>query len=272
MAHAEAGEAVSYGQRLRDGLLAQMRVIKALIVRRLIARYGRENLGFLWVVVEPMILCVGVTVLWSFIKPSYEHGIQIIAFTVTGYMPLTLWRHISNAGSGLLRASSNLFYHRFITAYDVFMATTMAEFIGTTAATAVIVFSLQVLGLIEPLHDIRLVLAGWLMMGFLSAGFSCLLMSLTELNLWAEKFIPAFQYVLMPVSGIFYMVHWLPTSAQPLALYIPMVHCYEMIRAGFFPPGIEAVYDVFYPLYWGLCMWAVGLLALRQARRHVAID
>src|SRR5262245_54023087 len=83
---------------LSRGLAVQARCLKALMIRDMMMRYGRANIGFLWVILEPMILTAGVMAIWSLIRPPYEHGVQIVAIVLTGYMPLTLWRHIANAG------------------------------------------------------------------------------------------------------------------------------------------------------------------------------
>jgi ABC-type polysaccharide/polyol phosphate export permease len=39
---------------LRQGWDIQVRVIGALMLRELTTRFGRENIGFLWIMVEPM--------------------------------------------------------------------------------------------------------------------------------------------------------------------------------------------------------------------------
>ena len=70
---------------------ARVSVISALIVRDLMSRFGRNSLGFVWTVMEPMILTAGVMLVWTAIRPPIYHGIPIIGFVLTGYMPLTLW-------------------------------------------------------------------------------------------------------------------------------------------------------------------------------------
>ena len=44
---------------LRDSLRVQGRVLVALLLREMLTRYGRHNIGFLWVFVEPMIFTLG---------------------------------------------------------------------------------------------------------------------------------------------------------------------------------------------------------------------
>jgi capsular polysaccharide transport system permease protein len=75
------------------GLKVQARCLHALMIREMMMRYGRDNLGFLWVFLEPMLLCVGVMLLWTLIHAPFEHGLTVVALVLTGYMPLTLWRH-----------------------------------------------------------------------------------------------------------------------------------------------------------------------------------
>jgi hypothetical protein len=46
-------------------------------MREMTTRYGREGLGFLWVVGEPLLFCFGVIIMWTLVKPAYE-GSQIL--------------------------------------------------------------------------------------------------------------------------------------------------------------------------------------------------
>ena len=52
----EAGGAA----RLRRGFAVQRRVIGALLIREIYSRFGRQSLGFAWVVAEPLVFAVPV--------------------------------------------------------------------------------------------------------------------------------------------------------------------------------------------------------------------
>ena len=60
------------------------RIIYSLILRDLLARFGRRNLGFVWTVLEPMLLTTGVMMVWSLIKEPIIHGVPVAAFVMTG--------------------------------------------------------------------------------------------------------------------------------------------------------------------------------------------
>ena len=55
-------------------LAIQSRVLHALMMRELITRYGRDNLGVLWLVGEPIVFTLGVTTLWSLAGLAHGGG------------------------------------------------------------------------------------------------------------------------------------------------------------------------------------------------------
>jgi capsular polysaccharide transport system permease protein len=66
------------------GLKVQARVLNALMIRELMMRYGRGNIGFLWLIVEPMLLCAGVVGLRWMIQGHQEHGVPLVALLLSG--------------------------------------------------------------------------------------------------------------------------------------------------------------------------------------------
>src|SRR5271170_8296360 len=77
-----------------QSLTIQWRVLHALMMRELITRFGRDNLGVLWLVGEPMIFTLGVTTLWSAAGLSHGGvGMPIVAFAVTGYSSVLFGRN-----------------------------------------------------------------------------------------------------------------------------------------------------------------------------------
>ena len=50
----------------------QRRVLYALMMREVITRFGRNNLGALWLIGEPMIFTLGIVALWT--ASGMNHG------------------------------------------------------------------------------------------------------------------------------------------------------------------------------------------------------
>src|SRR5258708_25014933 len=211
------------------GLKSQARCMHAVVIRDLMMRYGRGNIGFLWVVLEPMILTVGVMGVWSMIKAPSEHAVQIVAIVLPGYMPLTLWRHFTNAAVFIFRRNAGLLYHRNISLLDTFLSRMFLEFVGTTTALATVSGLLLAADIIAPPQDIGLVVAAWSLQGLYSLGLALIIAALTEYSEVTERFIQPLQYLMLPISGTFFMVEWLPTFAQDIIWYTPSIHIYEML-------------------------------------------
>src|ERR1700733_13375689 len=96
-----------------QSLAIQFRVLHALLMREVITRYGRDNLGVLWLVGEPMIFTLGVTTLWS--AAGLVHGgtgIPIVAFAVTGYSSVLMWRNATSQCSVGIIQNKPLLFHR----------------------------------------------------------------------------------------------------------------------------------------------------------------
>lgn len=257
--------------KLAKGWGMQARNIRALIVRDLMMRYGRGNLGFAWAILEPMILCSGVMVVWSVTVGSVKHGINLVEFILTGYMPLTLWRHMTNHSVMIFRRSAELLYHRRISLFDIVGAKLCLEFIGATAALLVVWGGLNIFGIVGDIARLDLFILGWLMMGWLAAAFSLILAAITEYWETAERFVQPFQYLSIPISGTFALVDWLPKWAQDAVLFNPMVHCYEVFRGGFFGPSITVHYSLTYFSACAFVLTYIGVAAVRRIRSRVQI-
>ncbi len=244
-------------------------VIAALILRDLMSRFGRNSLGFVWVVLEPMILTAGVMVIWSAIRPAVYHGVPIVAFVLTCYMPLTLWRHMTNPLIRILRNNFGLLHHRVIRHSDIIIARLVLEFLSTSAALAVVYFVLRSVGLAGDVANPGLMLGAWLYTAWFFSGIGMLQSAWTERSELAEKFITPSQYLALPISGVFFMVGWMPGYAQKLLLLNPMVHCFEMFRAGYFGPSIESHYDIAYLAVWCMISSTLGMAAIHLVRNQI---
>jgi capsular polysaccharide transport system permease protein len=247
------------------------RTLFALLMREIISRYGRTNIAFLWLIVEPLILCVGVMIIWSFIHHD-SHGIPLVAFIVSGYMPLTLWRHISSHAVSCIKQNTALFYHPSVRPLDVLFACTILEFIGTSMALIAVLTTLIFSGLVESNMHLEFMLLGWLFMTWLSFSIGMILSALSEQYDFVERLVSPFQYLMLPISGCFFMVGWLPTWTQNLALYVPTVHCYEMFRAGLLGEAVETHFSIAYLSIFCIAATACGLVMMRRAAHHLHFE
>ena len=210
------------------------RIIWALMLRELATRYGRNNLGFLWVIGEPLVFCAAVLVLWRAIRGQYENGVGVIPFIMTGYMPTILVRHVVMYSLNAIKVNSPLLYHRNIAVLDMFLARIILEIVGVSFAFVVVFTILFALGLTPAPQNLAIVYEGWFILAWIACGMALVIGSVTEMQEVVERIIGVALYILVPISGTFFLADWLPSNARDAALLFPFLHCAEMIRSGFF--------------------------------------
>jgi capsular polysaccharide transport system permease protein len=259
-------------RRFADALDTHRRVLWALLMRELSTRYGRDNIGFLWVIAEPLVFAGGVAVLWTVIKPAYEHGIRVVPFVVTGYLPLILIRQTVGFTVGTIRVNQGLLYHRQITPLHLFIARFGIEALGISLAFIVIVLGLILFGVMSLPRDLLPVYAGWFLLAWMSFGVALMMGALGQIFEFVERFVQVITYVLIPLSGAFYMAAWLPPKLREGVLYLPFIHCFELIRKGFFGEFVTAYFNLTYAAGWAAGLTMAGLVLVQFVRGRVEVE
>jgi ABC-2 type transport system permease protein/capsular polysaccharide transport system permease protein len=251
--------AASFGQ----SWAIQKRVLVALLMREILTRYGRHNIGFLWLFAEPMLFTLGVTALWSIAKLDEVSALPIVAFAMTGYSSVLLWRSMPSRCISAVEPNLPLLYHRNVKLLDVFNARILLEAVGTTISFVGLILLFRGLEWLEFPEDVLKVAGGWLMLAWFGAGLALFLGALSGTSELVEKFWHPAAYLLFPLSGAAFLVDSLPSAAQDAVLLLPMVHGVEYLREGYFGSKITARYDLAYMASWNAALTVAGLLRVR---------
>jgi capsular polysaccharide transport system permease protein len=259
-------------RKLRLGMAAQSRVIHALMIRELTTRFGRENIGFLWIMVEPLLFAGLVATIWRVMKGPEEHGIGIVAFIVTGYIPITLFRHSVSRSVSVFTVNSSLLYHRQIKILDFIVVRFIIEVLGGMMAFVFIGSILIFFDEFPVPQDIGLFLAGWYLYCLFSFSLCLVIAPLSEMSEVLEKFVPVTTYIMIPFSGLFTMASWLTPNLRDFLLMSPFANGMEMMRKGIWGGEVTAYYDPWNPIICSVVFAAVGLVLCRQVRRTLAVE
>lgn len=253
----------------RRSLAIQVRVIGALLMREVLTRYGRHNIGFLWLFVEPMMFTVGVTILWTATQAFHQSNIPIVAFSVTGYSSVLLWRNMPARCVSAIVPNLALMYHRHVKVFDIFASRIVLEAAGSTIAFVVLATFFVAMGWMNPPEDIVQVMGAWALLAWFGAALGLLVGALSERTDIVEKLWHPISYILFPLSGAVFMVDWLPPAAQDAVLVLPMVHGVEMLREGWFGSLVRAHYTFAYFFTANLLFTLLALAVTRDAGRRV---
>ena len=119
---------------LANGARVQMRVLGARIIRELHSRFGRDNIGYVWFIVEPMMLAIGVSITQSFAHITLPDAIQPVPFHIIGYISYMMFRSNVTRASATILSNRVLMYHRQVTMFDLLLARSILELAATSAA------------------------------------------------------------------------------------------------------------------------------------------
>jgi capsular polysaccharide transport system permease protein len=247
----------------------QVRVIAALTQREIITRYGRHNIGFLWLFFEPIMFTLGVVALWSAFHSPLKSDIPIVAFAMTGYSTVLLWRNGASRTAKAIEPNMSLLHHRNVFVFDIFIARVLLEVAGATVAFVVLSTVFSVFGWMDPPVDIPVVVAAWFLLIWFSMALAFIVGALSERYETVERVWHPLSYFMLPLSGAMFMVEWLPQAAQDAVLWVPIVHGVEMLRHGYLGPWVTTHEDPAYLIVVNLVLTLVGLALMRETARRV---
>ena len=255
-----------------EGLRIQFRSMGAIMLRELHTRFGRHNIGYLWLIVEPMILSGGIALTHLFTHIQLPYGFQPGSFYSAGYITYIAMRNNVNRSCGLIEANKPLLFHKNVTLFDISWGRTALEGIAVLGAMVVILAVYVVLGLSEVPERPYYILLGLALMTWLSGGLAMIITGATQLSPIVERFVHPATYLMIPISGMFFILDELPPNVAEVMKWAVFPQITDISRMGL-RSEFNSSY-VSYPYIIGVCLVSTlfGLLLLRVARRRMHFD
>ncbi|MGZ0075252.1 ABC transporter permease (plasmid) [Sphingobium limneticum] len=253
------------------GLQVQGNVIGALLMRELHTRYGRENIGYLWIFLEPLSLASAVALLHA--GHGLPHGgIHPVPFAILGYALFIMFRGMVTRADGALESNMPLLYHRRVTIFDIMFARALLEAVGTIMAFGVLMSFVMVLGIADPPARLFDLIIGIALLFWISFAISLLICSWTHDNRLVARFVHPITYILMPLSGAFFQISWIPEPYRTWLTWFPLSTIFELLRYGQFHTAKNTYVDIPYLVGWCLLLTYGGLLSIKATRRHIHLQ
>jgi capsular polysaccharide transport system permease protein len=242
-----------------------------LLMRELHTRYGRENIGYLWLVGEPMMLGTVIGLMHSGASRSMHEGAGIspVAFAIVGYTVFIMFRGIVNRSEGSLEANAPLMFHSMVTVLDIVMAKALLEAAGTFMSFLALTSILTVVGVMSlPPHPLFVILAVFYIFWF-STSISLIVIGGTYRNGLLERLVAPFSYFMIPLSGAFFRIEWIPEPYRHWLLWNPFPQMFEMLRYGEFENCSLEYVDFLYITAFCASLTLVGLAIVRNSRSRM---
>ncbi len=257
---------------IRDAFSTQARVINALVLRETKTRYGEHKIGFLWAILEPLIMVLVFVGIFSQIRTDSPGGMPLIPFMLSGIVPFTLFRDPMTQMQGAIAQNRQLFAFPQVTTFDVIIARGILE---VMILSGVFIFLLAMTDLAG--YDINIerpleVLAACILLAMMGIGFGFAFASISPILPSMKQISAAFLgRPLFLSSGLFFTAEAVPAAARDYLLLNPLMHMLELLRSAFFYEFESAYGSWYYASIWAFCTLAAGLLIHQAMRRRAVV-
>ncbi len=254
------------------GLELQAHVIGALILRELHTRFGRDNIGYLWIIAEPMLLAGVVAGMHTGSSNHVILGVRPIPLALSGYCGFMVFRSIVTRAEATLHSNQPLLYHRAVTIFDMLFARAVLEFIATSAAFIILLAGAVALDIADVPVRPLVMLGAMVLLLWWSFAISLLVCAGCHASRLVERLLHPATYLMMPLSGAFFALKWIPEPYRTWLYWFPMVQIFELLRYGQFEDLDDRYVDLFYIIGWCLILTFIGQVSIKITRRHVHLS
>ena len=241
-----------------------------MLLRELNARFGRDNIGILWLIGEPLLFALVVSLVRTVRGGIHGNGvIQPAMFVLVGYTGFIIYRGLFNRAGSILGSSLPLLFHRSVTLMDMVSVRVVIEVVGCFSAYLVLMVIFSMVGIGSLPYRPLYLLAGYGLITWFSAAASMIVMYITFDRPTLERMMHMISYFMIPISGAFFMIEWLPSSFRDIIVWNPLAISFEILRYGQFEMASADYLFFGYALSANAVLTYIGLLLLRRLRRMV---
>lgn len=247
-------------------LLAQWRVLIALVLRETRATFGTSHLGYAWAVATPALGITVLVVIFAQIGRQPPYGESLALFFASGLLTVEFFTRLSTTLMHGIEANKALLSYPMVGALDVLMA--RAVLITMTYALIMALFyaGLWALGMARLPYNPAGMLCAFGATAFLGTAMG--VCNAAIVGVW-----DAWRHVqglinrpLMFVSGVFYVPELLPRAFGDVLWWNPVLHLVEGFRVALYPAYPDQLFTPWYPLVWATGLLLVGLSLERFTR------
>lgn len=253
------------------GLGGQVEVIWALVLRETRTRFGKNQLGYLWALFEPLLIIGTFYLLFRFASRQPGAGMDVYSFISTGFVPYLMFRSTADRIASAIEGNRGLLFYPHVKPLDLSFARAVLEAGTYVGVFIVLMGSHAIYHERLVIDDIFLVLQGLALAWGLGFTLGLVFCSLGVVSSVMDRTKGTLLRPFFWTSGIFFTANELPGGARDVLLYNPVLHAVELVRGGWFPDYTVRYADPFYVVTWILVLCLGGLVLERVVRRRIEV-
>lgn len=249
----------------------QSRVIGALMIRELKTRFGAHQLGYLYVILEPVLVTAIVAGINSY-QSLPPLGMPPVPFFILGFITLRCFSMVVTRSEAAIRGNRFLLLHPVVKSLDLVIARTLLEAAISAIVMALLLSVVWAVGWGGPPHDLLRVIFAFGLAVALGLGIGLNIAAIAMFTSVFERLMGPLTLLCLIFSATFVSMAQLPPAIRETCLYNPITHVQEMLRTAYFP-GFEHSYaDPDYLARWIVLSLFFGLIAERLTRPRLWND
>ena len=241
------------------------RVVYALYLRQLQRQLKGEYAGFVWLLVEPLMMIILFTLLHTVIRGRSSSSYDIIVFMGSGIVPFFLFRTILTSSLRVFKQNKSLYHYSQIKPFDAFVANAFFESSLYAVITLILLLLAFLIGVDIVPQNFDGVVVGILWLILFGMSWGLLLGVLCHFYEVITKFVSFMSLPLLILSAVFFPLNTLPPVAREWLLYNPLVHFMEWIHGSYLATLDTRYVDFSYMLEWTVIPLFLGLWLYTKA-------
>lgn len=254
----------------RSAWASQILVIKALFNREVITRFGEYQLGFVWMLLEPLLSVLIIGFLIGSFGGRAVPEIPYPFFVLNGKLLLNLFTGPLNSSLNAMKANKGLLIYPNVRALDPFIARFVYELMTTLFSFSVFCVVGMWIGIDVSLGHLDTLAACYLITWLMGCGLGLILAVATAHYKEVEKVVDVILSPLVFISAVMFPTFALPASLQRILLFNPLVHVIELSRKALFPFYNAEGTNLFFPFATAIVVVALGLMLFHSNRNFLS--
>ncbi|MFC5050238.1 ABC transporter permease [Rubritalea spongiae] len=248
----------------------QVYVTKALLQREAITRFGKYKLGFVWMLIDPLVSVIILGLILGPVLGRSSGEVPYAFFLLCGFMLLKLLTGPMSSGIGAISSNKGLLVFKKVQPLDPFISKFLFDLLSSSFAFTVFCLVGSWFGI--PISTDNLftlffcIVCTWAIGSGLGIALGIACTKFAEL----EKIIAYIQRPLLFISCVLYPSSNIPATHIKYLLLNPLVHTIEYSRMCLFPnykaPGVNLAY----PALFALISLSLGFMTYRNNRHYLA--
>lgn len=253
--------------QLTESLTIQGRVLLALMLREARTRYGRQRMGYLWALIEPILHIVGFYLIFRLTLRIIPLGESLPMFLATGLSTYFGFSHVLNRTRGGFGSNEALLSYPPVNVMDVFLARAILEFATWVIVTIIILGSLILIGF-DPLpRSIPMMMLAMVLLFGIAFGVGVMSGIASQFFASLDSLLSLPFRLLYFTSGVFFLPDVMPAGMREVLAWNPVLHGITLFRMGYYENYNSHMLDIEYLFMWSIACLLLAFVTERMSRK-----